>query len=268
MDLEDVVYWLREGEEWKAAELLSQCEFTYEYIDTGFAISGESEITIVDLKIHAPRRILSNVTKDSSEQVSLIENAISACAQSEQLYIQNIHWVARLRPSSAFPADQDTELTIDQINSKYIKSTWSKALLRRRTDSDGAITTAKTLIEAVCKHILTDLSVMYSHDLDINQLYSLVSKQLNLSPEQYMDKNIKRILGNCQAIIGGIAFLRNRLGDAHAMNSNAFIPGEDEAELAVNLSGTIATFLIKIWRRQKQENIEKTNQSNRNDLPQ
>lgn len=262
MDLEDIVYWLREGEEWGAVELLSQCEFTYEYIDTGFAIGSESEINIYHLKIHAPRRILNNITKDLSEQVSLIENAIRDCAQSEQSYIKEIHWVAKLRPPSAFPADQDTELILNKINSEYLKSAWSKALLRRRTDSDGAITAAKTLIEAVCKHILTDLGVTYSRDLDIGQLYYLVSKQLCLSPEQYMDKNIKRILGNCQAVIGGIALLRNKLGDAHARGPKDFIPGEDEAELAVNLSGTIATFLIKLWDRQKQGDSEKANQTN------
>ncbi len=81
-----------------------------------------------------------------------------------------------------------------------------------------------------------------------------------------MDKNIKGILGNCQAVIGGVAFLRNRLGDAHAMDPNAFIPGEDEAELAVNLSGTIATFLIKKCDKQKQGNSRKTNQTNRSTL--
>jgi len=264
MDIEDVVYWLREGEEWEAAELLSQCEFTYEYVDTGFLIGGESEISIFHLKIHAPRRILNNITKGLSEQVSLIENAVRDCAQSEQLYIKEIQWVARLRPSSPFPADQDTELILNKINSEQVKSAWSKALLRRRTDSDGAITAAKTLIEAVCKHILTDLGVTYPRDLDISQLYYLVSTQLCLSPDQYINRNIKRILGNCQAVVGGVALLRNKLGDAHARGPKDFIPGEDEAELAVNLSGTIATFLLKSWDKQKRG--EKANQTNSSNL--
>jgi len=255
MDIEDVISWLREGEEWSAVEILSQCEFEWEYINTGWAIDSELEITICDLKIHAPRRILNNVAKELSEQVAVIESATRDCAQSESLAIQNIHWVPKLRSTSSFPSDQDTEFILQKINSERIKSAWSKALKRRSTDPDGAITAAKTLIEAVCKQILTDLGVAYSKDLDINQLYFLVSKQLNLSPEQYLDKNIKRILGNCQAVIDGISFLRNKLGDAHAIDPESFIPGEDEAELAVNLSGAVATFLIKVWDKQKRKNL-------------
>lgn len=257
MDLEDVLYWLREGEEWEAAELLSQCEFTVDYITTGFSIDGESEIDILNLDIHAPRRILNKIVEELSEQTRLIENAVRVCAESEGSYIQTIKWVARLRPTSNSPADSDIESTIARISSEYINSLWTKALLRRKTDSDGAITTAKTLIEAICKYILTDLDIPYSNDMDINQLYSLVSKGLNLSPDQYIDKQIKRVLGNCQAVIGGVAYLRNKIGDAHAADPRVFIPKEGEAELAVNLSGAIATYLIKIWERKKLENKDK-----------
>jgi hypothetical protein len=67
-------------------------------------------------------------------------------------------------------------------------------------------------------------------------------------------------------VVGGIALLRNKLGDAHARGPEDFIPREDEAELAVNLSGTIAIFLIKLWDRQKQGDSEKANQTNRSTL--
>ncbi|MCH8240986.1 MAG: abortive infection family protein, partial [Planctomycetes bacterium] len=57
--------------------------------------------------------------------------------------------------------------------------------------------------------------------------------------------------GNCQAVVGGIAFLRNNLGDAHSREPGAAKPTEADAELAVNVAGAMATFLVRSWHESR-----------------
>lgn len=246
MDAQDVIHWLQEGEEWAAADLLAQCDFNYYYIDTGFATSSGPDIDIVGLDIQAPRRILDRLSEGLRGDSDLVERAVRTVAEAHHCYVRDIHWVAKVSPALS-PSDSDIELTLQNLDSEYIRSVWNKALSRRATDPDGAITSAKTLVEAVCKHILNSLLVQYPPNQDIVSLYHLVAEQLNISPSQHIDKNLKRILGSCQAVVTGIAFLRNHLGDAHSKEPGGVVPTRAAAELAVNLAGAMATFLVNTW---------------------
>ena len=48
---------------------------------------------------------------------------------------------------------------LTMVDSEHIKEAWQKALERKSTDIDGAITMARTLLESVCKYILDSTSV-------------------------------------------------------------------------------------------------------------
>ncbi len=246
MDRQDVIHWLQEGEEWSAAELVSQCEFSYHYVDTGFSLDGSPDIDIVVLDIQTPRRILDRLSSELREQSGLIENAIQELARANHCYVRDINWIAKVGRLTS-PSDSEIEHTLARLDSEHVRTAWSKALNRRTSDPDGAITSAKTLVESVCKHILNSSAIPYQAGSDITTLYHLVAQQLNLSPNQYIDKNMKRILGSCQVVVSGIAFLRNQLGDAHAHETDGVSPTCADAELAINLAGAIATFLVKTW---------------------
>jgi hypothetical protein len=183
--------------------------------------------------------------------VSQIENAVREIAQAQQCFVKAIHWVPKLKSSTSSPSDEETEKSLAILDSDHVKTAWGKALSRRQNDSDGALTVAKTLLESVCKHILTECKVPYPQNPEIGELYHLVSKQLKLSPEDYIDKKIKGILGNCQAVVQGVAFLRNKLSDAHSLDPNASPPEKEVAELAVNLAGAVSTFLVRHWEKHK-----------------
>nr|WP_237906993.1 abortive infection family protein [Azospirillum brasilense] len=58
----------------------------------------------------------------------------------------------------------------------------------------------------------------------------------------------KTILGNCQNVVNSLASIRNKLSDAHGRGRKAVRPSARHAELAVNLAGTVATFLVSTWR--------------------
>ncbi len=76
-------------------------------------------------------------------------------------------------------------------------------------------------------------------------------KELNLSPSQHTEDIFKQILGGCSGIVNGLGSLRNRLGDAHGKGKANIKPAPRHAELAVNLSGTMALFLMETFNANK-----------------
>lgn len=139
---------------------------------------------------------------------------------------------------------------LSRLSAESVNEVWMKALNRRRHDPDGAITAARTMLESVCKHILDDIPVVYGRRDDLPKLWRLTAEQLNLTAGQHHDPDIKAILGNCEAVVGGLANLRNTAGDAHGQGRKPIKPKAKHAELAVNLAGTMASFLVATWIEQ------------------
>ena len=131
----------------------------------------------------------------------------------------------------------------------YIKEQWDKALERRTTDPEGAITIARTLIETTCKYILDNLCIKYEDSYDLPKLYALTATQLNLAPQNHQEEIFKQILGGCQSVINGLGSLRNKIGDAHGKGLRHVKPHERHAKLAVNLAGTLSSFLIETFNQ-------------------
>src|SRR5262249_26756846 len=141
---------------------------------------------------------------------------------------------------------------LNKIDSAHIQLAWSKALDRRTTDPEGAITAARTLLESTCKHILDGEGVSYDDKADLPKLYSIVALQLNLAPSQHTEQVFRQILGGCHSVVEGLGSMRNRLGDAHGIGKSGVRPASRHAELAVNLAGTVATFLLHTWEARKE----------------
>jgi hypothetical protein len=70
---------------------------------------------------------------------------------------------------------------------------------------------------------------------------------LQLAPSQHTEADFKRILGGCTSVVEGLGGLRNRLGDAHGKGKKQVKPSSRHAELAVNLAGAMAVFLVETW---------------------
>lgn len=151
------------------------------------------------------------------------------------------------------PADVDISDALKRFDEDGVHAVWVKALERRHTDPDGAITSARTLLETVCKHILDEMNIAYNNNkIEMSELYKQVSTALNLSSDQHSEAVFKQILGGCSAVVNGLGVLRNRLGDAHGKNRAAVKPSPRHAELAVNLAGSMALFLISTWLNRKE----------------
>nr|WP_249170879.1 abortive infection family protein [Burkholderia vietnamiensis] len=153
------------------------------------------------------------------------------------------------------PADHIVSAAIEKFDAEHIKAAWSKALERRETDPEGAITSARTLLESVCKHILEETSTEHEDAPDLNKLYSLTAKELNLSPSQHTEQVFRQILGGCTAVVEGLGAVRNRLSDSHGKGKVAAKPLPRHAELAVNLAGSVALFLLATLEQRSKQGL-------------
>jgi hypothetical protein len=84
-------------------------------------------------------------------------------------------------------------------------------------------------------------------NIELSELYKMTAKELNLSPDQHNEPIFKQILGGCSGIVNGLGTLRNKYGDAHGSSPITVKPKPRHAELAVNLAGTMALFLISTY---------------------
>lgn len=145
------------------------------------------------------------------------------------------------------PVDDVASDVLNKFDADGVGVVWQKALDRRYTDPEGAITAARTLLETVCKHVLEKTGTAYGEKDDLPALYRSTAKQLNLAPSQHTEEVFKQILGGVTAAIEGLGALRNRISDAHGQGPRPVRPLPRHAQLAVNLAGTFATYLIETW---------------------
>jgi hypothetical protein len=162
----------------------------------------------------------------------------------------------RIEGPKAAPSDQTVTTALQKFDPDAIHQLWLKAMDRREHDPEGAITLARTLLEAVCKHILDENGIAYQADCDLPGLYKMAAKSLNIAPSQHSEAIFKQILGGCTAVVEGLGALRNRLSDAHGQGRRAVKPAPRHAELAVNLAGTVAMFLVATHKASVEKLIE------------
>ncbi|MFX1825695.1 abortive infection family protein [Acinetobacter sp. AS5] len=226
--------------------------------DDAFIQLRHEIISIRSLKTYIPTILKNSRSLDQFNEY--LKNTFNSYADCKQfIYDEFNELFDILENTDSAPLDQLVINTIEYLNSNYIHQIWQKALERRTSDPEGAITIARSLLESTCKHILDEIGIDYGHAPEINQLYRLVSNELNLAPSQHTEKVFKQILGGCSSIVEGLGALRNKVGDAHGQGKVNVKPSSRHAELAVNLAGTMAVFLFTTWEFKK-ELLEKVTQ--------
>ncbi len=117
------------------------------------------------------------------------------------------------------------------------------------SDFDGAITNARSLLEAVLLEIESKLNVNPpQHDGDLTKLYNKIKPLLNLDPSQKdISNTLKQILSGLVSIVSGLAGLRNKMSDSHALT---YKPQKHHAKLAVNAAKTMADFIFEVFSYQ------------------
>ena len=148
-------------------------------------------------------------------------------------------------------ATQPTSLSLEPFlmrgTATSIGEAWARIQVRREADPEGAITLARSLLEGTCKDLLQKLKKPYSDKDDLPRLYGLVAEAMSLGPQSHKEEVFKQILGGCMSVVNGLAALRNSFGDAHGKAANTPKPTARHADLAINLAGTLATFLMATY---------------------
>lgn len=151
-----------------------------------------------------------------------------------------------LEAAQAQPADESIASALSTLGADQVDEAWSKAIRRRESDPEGALTSARTLLEIVIKHILDRHSIEYEDRDDLPKLYGKAAETLNLAPSQHSEPVFKTILGSAMNLVNGLGTLRNRLSDSHGRSSRLPVrPVPRHASLAVNTAGAIAAFLVE-----------------------
>lgn len=136
---------------------------------------------------------------------------------------------------------------IFQFQEDYINRDWEKALTRKTEDPEGAITSARSLLEGIMKHILDEQNIGYGKNEALSVMYKKVAELLNLAPEQHQESVFKQILGGANGIVSGLGELRNKLSDSHGSSGKRVRPKERHSELVVHLAGAMSIFIYKSY---------------------
>lgn len=145
------------------------------------------------------------------------------------------------------PVHEVASEALDKLDASHVNKLWRKAIARTGDDPEGAITAARALVESVCKLVLDTLGVEYDPEAEMPKLYKTAAKSLNLGVDQHQQQVFKQILGGLGTVVEGLAAVRNKLGDAHGQGAKPVKPGPRHAQLAVNLAGTMAMFMVQTF---------------------
>ena len=143
------------------------------------------------------------------------------------------------------PSSQDVSVVLGSFDEEGVHAAWKKAMARKNTDPEGAITAARTLLETVCKHVLDHREdATYQPGDDLPKLWKACAETLNLAPSQHTLEPFKQVLGGCTSVVHGLGTVRNKIGDAHGQGRRPVKPKPRHAALAVDLAGAMANFIV------------------------
>ena len=131
------------------------------------------------------------------------------------------------------------------VDRPFVQKQWQKALSEVDSDPEGAISTARALVETVCKHLLEELGIEFKDDGDLAALFKATVAILNLAPSTKASNCLKQMMGGAFSVMNGLAGLRNEFGDAHGKAKGYVGPEPRHARFAVNSAGGLAMFMLE-----------------------
>lgn len=199
------------------------------------------------------RRIVEAVVGPESFAGSNLDPELAVVYLNNALRSEGYHLVrvgSRFRLLGRSAIELPEQPSGNPLSDEYVRELADKCTSRLESgDFDGAVTNARTLLEAVLgelEELLSGTRGDYSGDLQ--RQYKAVSKMLRLDDERHdLDARFKDVVRGLVAVVNGLAPLRNKLSDGHA---RVRMPARHHAEFVVNAAKTVATFLGESYRVQ------------------
>ena len=201
----------------------------------------ESIMQDPDVKQRLPQAV--RVCRSLDHFWEFIKPRYSSYAERRE-YLQRVFepLLQYIEDESSNPVDELLGDVLQEFSAEAVQNMWGKAIERREADPAAAITLARSLIESVCKHIMNEAGEDQGNP---DQLYRRTTALMNLAPNKQSEEPFRQLLGACNTIVGSLYAIRNRFGDAHGRSSSDTIPLPRHAELAVNVAGSLAVFLVR-----------------------
>ena len=144
-----------------------------------------------------------------------------------------------------------------QIDSHYVLEQVNKCKEKiENEDYSGAITNARTLVEAVLKELIKQLekedSIPPKKSGDLGELYDIVKKNMTLANHKDLDTALNQILTGLSSLVSGLAGVSNKLGDRHATQYKTH---KHHALLMVYSANTLCEFLISSYEYQQSKKL-------------
>lgn len=140
---------------------------------------------------------------------------------------------------------------LSKITLRGVAKDWSTADAKVGSDPASAITAARTLVEATCKTILEELEVVPNDSGNLGRLFKQTRKALKIDASSGAEQSAHQICSGLTTTLQGVASISNLAGDRHGLAGGEEITEEQLARLTVDASGTIAAFLVYVFRSQR-----------------
>jgi hypothetical protein len=144
---------------------------------------------------------------------------------------------------------------LDVLSLAYVRELEAKTDQRlAASDFEGAITTARTMLEAVLLELERRLlEAPGDHKGDLQRLFKAVAKQLRIDDSRAdLDDNFKQVVRGLVQVVNGLAPIRNKMSDGHP---RARKPAAHHARVIANAAKTVATFLIESYVFQRDKDL-------------
>lgn len=130
------------------------------------------------------------------------------------------------------------------------------ALAEVDSNPAGAITSACSTVESVCKCILDEIGCGYPSKKDIAGLTKEVSRHLNLNvdrvdlPDDH-GGDVRQMLQGLASVTSGIGALRTHVSDAHGRGMAVPAVDGSIARLAIHAASTVSLFFLETWQKKR-----------------
>ncbi len=155
---------------------------------------------------------------------------------------------------SLFAADSSERgltWSLEFSESESVRECWRKSVERVSSDPAGAITAARSLVEAACKHVIEELDEVADTKLELPRLHKKAAALLKLDSRADVDESLRRVLQATATVVDGLGHLRNKLGDAHGKSRHSPKPAKRHAEFVVLVAGAMTGLLLSTLDAQR-----------------
>lgn len=204
-----------------------------------------------------PRDFLLGVVRDLETGENRTADLKEAVAYLNEMLIYDAQEVVpdgrfyKLISRDAPQVEMEVKLEHDHLSREFIVEQITKCRSKiTEQDFDGAITNARSLVEAVLTAIERECDPSPpAYDGDLQKLFKRIQGHLNLSPDNpQISDNLKQTLRGFLNIINGLAGLSNKMGDRHVRE---YKPAQHHAVLIVNAAMTMSNFIFDTYAYQR-----------------